>query len=176
MIVIFGRGDVCYIVLFERVCLRFCAASESLLCRSWIDYATPARPVVANTLKARVKCIRLGRGSNKDPCPQWFRPEKRLLSTARMTGVQSRTASRAATRCASRISPSRSPRRAPTSTRSPWRFEGFPAREDAGSTASLDQRACPAVPLPFPETAEAPLRSKSDTRLLRARAGHVITI
>ena len=36
-----------------------------------------------------------------------------------------------------------------------------------------DEHAWQSSPLPFPETAEDPLRSKSGTRLLRARAGHV---
>ena len=36
-----------------------------------------------------------------------------------------------------------------------------------------DEHAWHVSPLPFPGTAEAPLRTKSATRLLRARAGHV---
>ena len=40
-------------------------------------------------------------------------------------------------------------------------------------TVSLYDDSWHVSPLPFPGTAEAPLRTKSATRLLRARAGHV---
>ena len=43
----------------------------------------------------------------------------------------------------------------------------------AGELPLTDEHAWHVSPLPFPGTAEAPLRTKSATRLLRARAGHV---
>ena len=108
--------------------------------------------------------------------PSWFRPEKRLLSTARMTAVQSRGASRAATRCASRISPSRSPRRAPTSTRSPWRLVGSPARKDARSRASLNRRArpLPSLSLKPPKTLFAPRAARGSFAPAPATSARVI--
>ena len=48
-----------------------------------------------------------------------------------------------------------------------------PGRMQGPELPLTDEHAWQFPPLPFPGTAEAPPRTKSGTRLLRARAGHV---
>ena len=161
---------MCVILFYSSgfACDFVCSFRELVVSVLWIDYATPARPVVANTLKARVKCIRLGRGSNKDPCPQG---SNFLSFTSVRTSVQERLPVRVDGKWR-HAQKSELPTDSWGSP-SPSRWRRRRRRMQGPELPLTDEHAWQSSPLPFPETAEDPLRSKSGTRLLRARAGHV---